>query len=127
MLDANSGSDIVRTSHITNIMLHLLASCLVFMLLIKLGAGRTSATLFSILFVVHPMSAPAVAWIPGRNDVLLAVFLIPAFMFFIDYLKTGRKRYLILNLLFFSAGLLTKETALVLLPPELLYSCLITD
>jgi len=41
--------------------------------------------LASLLFAVHPVSAQAVAWIPGGNDPLATIFIVSAFIFFINY------------------------------------------
>ncbi|UCD55136.1 MAG: hypothetical protein JSV93_06410, partial [Candidatus Omnitrophota bacterium] len=61
--------------HLTNIVIHLLAACLLFLLLIKLKYREGLAIFFSLIFTVHPVLTQAVAWLPGRNDSLLAVFI----------------------------------------------------
>lgn len=100
--------------HLVNVLLHLTACLLFYELLRKLNAGPGRALFFSLLFAVHPLNTQAVAWIPGRNDTLLAVFALPMLMLFMDFTATGKLRYLFLNGLFLALALLTKETALVL-------------
>ncbi|MDO9391470.1 MAG: tetratricopeptide repeat protein [bacterium] len=100
--------------HLINVLLHLTACLLFYKLLTKLHAGPGRALFFSLLFAVHPLNAQAVAWIPGRNDSLLAVFALPMLMLFMDFAATGKLRYLFLNSLFFALALLTKESALVM-------------
>lgn len=100
--------------HLVNVLLHLTACLLFFKLLRKLNAGPGRALFFSLLFAVHPLNAQAVAWIPGRNDILLAAFALPMLISFINFTNGGKNRDLILSSLFFVLALLTKETALVL-------------
>jgi len=100
--------------HLVNVLLHLTACLLFYKLLRKLDAGPGRALFFSLLFAVHPLNTQAVAWIPGRNDTLLALFALPMLMCFMDLAATGKYRYIFLNGLFFILALLTKESALVL-------------
>jgi hypothetical protein len=79
----------------------------------------------TLLFAVHPANAQAVAWVPGRNDMLLALFILASLIFLSDYINNGaqRPRNFILFVFFFSAALFTKESALaaaVLIPLFLL-------
>jgi len=64
--------------------------------------------ILALFFVVHPLSVQAVAWIPGRNDSLLALFILLTFYFFL-----AGSRYFILHLFFLLCALFTKETTLV--------------
>jgi hypothetical protein len=93
--------------HLTNLALHAVACVLVWRLLrsFDLGPGVTLAA--SLVFAVHPALASAVAWIPGRNDTLLAVFALAAWL----ALLRGRTA---VHLAFFALALLTKETAYAL-------------
>jgi Tfp pilus assembly protein PilF len=100
--------------HLVNVLLHLTACLLFYKLLRKLNAGPGRALFFSLLFAVHPLNTQAAAWIPGRNDTLLAVFALPMLMYFMNFAATGKYRYILLNGLFFILALLTKESALVL-------------
>ena len=58
--------------HLTNTVLHATTSTLLFALLCGLGLGRIPALFGALLFAVHPVHAASVAWIPGRNDILMA-------------------------------------------------------
>lgn len=99
--------------HLTNILIHLLASGLVFFLLTRLRYRKEISFLISIIFVVHPIHTQAVAWLPGRNDSLLTVFILFSFLSMLNYLDQRRKLYLLLHFLFFALSLFTKETAIV--------------
>ncbi len=117
MLDAQiSGAD-PSMYHLTNILLHLANACLIFILLQKFGFKKSLALIASIFFVVHPVLVSSVAWIMGRNDSLLALFVMLSFLCLINFLKedyTGRSMMrLALHQFFFLLALLTKENALV--------------
>ncbi|MDR2192048.1 MAG: tetratricopeptide repeat protein [Endomicrobium sp.] len=100
--------------HHTDILLHILGVFLIFVFLINLGFDKKICFAFCSLFAVCPAFVQAVAWLPGRNDVLLAVFVMPALIFLMNYLKTNKKIYLFLHTLMFLAALFVKETAVVL-------------
>lgn len=99
--------------HLTNILVHLLASGLIFFLLTRLRYREEISFLISIIFVVHPIHTQAVAWLPGRNDSLLTVFILFSFLSMLNFLDQRRKLYLLLHFLFFALSLFTKETAIV--------------
>lgn len=114
MLDAFFGGQNPFIYHFTNIAVHIAVSCLVFLLLQRIGYKRPSALFFSLIFTVHPALAQAVAWIPGRNDSLMALFGLSAFIFFLDFLKSGSIYYYCAHLFFLGLAFFTKETALIL-------------
>jgi tetratricopeptide (TPR) repeat protein len=100
--------------HLTNVALHTTASILVYALLRQFGFGALVTLLAALVFAVHPALAAAVAWIPGRNDSLLAVFALAAWLFFLRDAVRRSALYRILHLAFFWLSLLTKESALAL-------------
>ena len=102
--------------HFTNIILHITSSYLIYVFLSKLNYEKTLAFLFSIIFLVHPVLTQAVAWIPGRNDSLLAIFALSTFIFFIKYLKNKKIKNLIFSLIFFALSIFTKESGIFILP-----------
>jgi tetratricopeptide (TPR) repeat protein len=114
VLDAlRTGSD-PRGYHVTNVALHLLASVLVFVLLEKLRFVRWAASLGAALFAVHPALVESVAWIPGRNDTLLAVFSLASWLCLIADVERPRPGPWAAHALLLLAALFTKETAVVL-------------
>jgi hypothetical protein len=75
--------------HCTNVALHAIASVLLLALLRHFGLGRIVTLAAAVVFAVHPVLASAVAWIPGRNDVLLAVFALASWLSFATW--SGRR------------------------------------
>jgi Tfp pilus assembly protein PilF len=115
IFDAQLGKgSVIFMSHLTNLLLHILSICLLFYLLIKLDIDKTTAFLFTLIFGIHPLTAQTVAFISGRNDSLLAIFVFPSFIYLISYLQTKKSKYLFWNLAFLVLALFTKETAAVL-------------
>ncbi|MFA4844505.1 MAG: tetratricopeptide repeat protein [Candidatus Margulisiibacteriota bacterium] len=125
ILGAQIGGSSPLVYHGINIACHLLAACLLFLFLVKLGYSRLLAYIFSLIFTVHPALAAVVVWIPGMVDALLTVLVLAAFIFFLDYLRTGRWSYYFWHLLFFALALLTKEPALILILLCPLYAYLV--
>src|ERR1017187_2722078 len=77
MLDARSTSkDIATPYHVFNILYHILACMLLYFLLRKLCKNPELSLLLTLLFAIHPVNEYAVAWILGRNDILLAIFIL---------------------------------------------------
>jgi len=100
--------------YMTNIALHVAASCLLYILLIKLENNYHTAILLTTLYVVHPMLTQAVAWLPGRSDTLVAIFSIASFIAFIKFMETKRLGYYLAHLSFFALALFSKENSLAL-------------
>ena len=114
VLDAQWGGSSPFAYHLTNVLLHLAASCLVCGVMLKLKVAKRWTLFFSLLFAVHPSLVQAVAWIPGRNDTLLAVLVLLAFLFMVKFAETGRFAPLVGHAALWTLALLTKETAIVL-------------
>jgi tetratricopeptide (TPR) repeat protein len=108
-----------------NIFLHLMAASVLYLVLLELGNSRAAAFLFSLIFTVHPALAPAIAWIPGRNDTLLGAFALLSFLFLIRFVKAQAGWHVFWHLLFFALALFTKETAFALLAVFPLYLLLL--
>ncbi len=102
--------------HRTNVLLHLVACALFFTLLTRLGFGNPIALVAASLFAVHPVSVSTVAWIPGRNESLLACFFLASWLAFLSWRSGRALGWLAVHLLLLLAALLTKETAVVLIP-----------
>ncbi len=114
IIDGSLGKMSFTVYHFSNILFHLLSACLLFSLLIKLRINKSSSLLLVLFFVVHPALMQAVAWIPGRNDSLLAVFVLSSFIMLMNYIQSKKTIHFVLHTLFFIMAMFTKETAIVL-------------
>jgi tetratricopeptide (TPR) repeat protein len=144
MADAQVRGADPRVYHVTNVLIHIVAVTLLFLLLKQLGANDLAALALALLFAVHPANVQAVAWIPGRNDTLMAALAIVSMIACLHYLlavgphphglprlavarraassaKPGFEHHarpilvwLALHVAAFAAALFTKESALAL-------------
>lgn len=109
-----------RIMHLENILLHLLNVIMVYLVAVRVSmlAGKlpylplTSA----LLFAVHPINTEAVSWIAGRTDPLAALFVLISMLFLLKFLQFGLTRYFIGSFATMLLAVLTKETAIMLLP-----------
>ena len=96
--------------HATNVAVHAIASLLALALLCRFFR-RPLALAGALFFAAHPVLTSAVAWIPGRNDSLLAVFAIGAWLSFARWLDAPSRLLRAVHMACFALALLTKETA----------------
>ena len=113
MLDLSIGKGNLGVLHLSNIVFHFAASCLLLKVLLCAGFARRALPL-ALLFALHPALVQAVAWIPGRTDSLLAIFCLASFRCFQARVDGGGRLWLAAHWLLFAAALLTKELAIVL-------------
>lgn len=111
-LNAQIGGQEPFIYHLTNILLHTLFCCLLFLLLTKLKLNRKLSFLSVLLFAVHPLFINAVAWIVARNDVMAGLFFVLSFIFLIRFVEQGGIGAFIWHSLFFIISIFSKESAL---------------
>lgn len=99
--------------HIVNLLFHLLSVTLLYQLFRRLSIKQWQAFVLTLLFAVHPVLVQAVAWIPGRNDTMLAIFLLSFWICALDYTETGKIKWLAGSILALLLAFFTKETAVV--------------
>src|SRR5881398_2060989 len=90
MLDALVGGPKPFIYHLTNLLLHIVGSLCVFWLLLTLRYQRLLSLLLALVFALHPMFVPMVAWVPTRGDLLLTIFFIVSFILFIKSFRANR-------------------------------------
>lgn len=103
--------------HLENILLHCANSLMVFLLarriIVRQGhKNLVIPVLAALLFALHPLNVEAIAWIAGRTDPLLTLFVLSSGYFLLRWLDKQRWQDMAATLLMFVAALLTKETAL---------------
>ena len=108
--------------HLIDIILHCTSCCLLFVTLQTIGFKRLASFIGTLLFCIHPALTQAVAWISGRNDPLLAIFILSSLLTYTKFLSTPLLRWYLLHILFFTLAVFTKETAIVFPFLALLYS-----
>ena len=114
LFDFQRGGTSPTAYHWTNLALHLGASLALFRFLLRLGGSRSRATIGACLFAAHPLAASVVAWIPGRNDSLLAVFVLTSALAYLRHVERPTAGNAAAHLALFALALFTKEAAIVL-------------
>ena len=66
--------------HLTNVLLHLANSLLLFSLFAAVTGNRRTALAAAALFAAHPINTEAVAYVAGRADLLAAFFMFGALL-----------------------------------------------
>lgn len=101
--------------HLTNLILHLLNTLLVFWLVYLAGGSLAVGGITALFFGIHPLQTETVAWISQRKTLLYACFYLAALISYFYYLRRGLKlRYYFLCLGFFVLALLSKSVAFTL-------------
>lgn len=114
MLDAQWSGQNPWGYRLTNLLIHLCNSVLVFLLFQKIGYQRNLSLFLSLFFALHPTLTSAVVWIPGRTDSLMAFFVLASFLAFLKSNERGSVGYWMLHLLLLAMGFFCKETAFIL-------------
>jgi tetratricopeptide (TPR) repeat protein len=111
MLDHAVGGLDPHLFHISNALLHALATALFVLILQRTVASGTVALAAGLLFAAHPVHTEAVAWIVGRAEVLAGVFTFAAVLLWISFRRTGKVRFLSGTAACYFLALCAKETA----------------
>ena len=100
--------------HITNVLIHGLASLLLFAFLYRATGARWRSALVAFLFVVHPLHVESVAWVAERKDVLSAFFWFLTLWAYVRYTERPSSGRYLLVLLAFCFGLMAKPMIVTL-------------
>lgn len=114
MLDAHLAGARPAVYHATNVAIHIAVVLLLFRTLAALGAGGPGALAIALVFAVHPLGASVVAWIPGRNDSLLALFALASLVALARYAARPAVSTFAVHVGALALALFTKETAIAL-------------
>ncbi len=100
--------------HATTVLLHVMATFLVYVLARRLSGKPLAAVFAALLFAVHPTRHEVVAWISGTTESLWAVLFLSAFLAYLKSREGHRVRWILVSCGLYAAALLTKETAIML-------------
>jgi protein O-mannosyl-transferase len=103
--------------HLTNILLHALAACMVAAVVRRLALP--GALLAGLIFALHPVGVESVAWISEQKNTLSAVFYMGSVLVYLSFDRDRRASQYWLALGFFVMALLCK-TVTATLPAALL-------
>lgn len=101
--------------HFTSIVLHTIATILLFLAFARMTGFIWRSAFVALLFGIHPLHVESVAWVAERKDVLAAVFGMLALLAYIRYVQCPKFVTYLWVVVFFAMGLLAKPM-LVTLP-----------
>ncbi len=117
--------------HLTEVLLHAMNVVLVYFLakklLSKYSLAQWGAFATAMLFAVHPVQTETVCWISARPEELFTAFSLASFLMFLQYRKSQESRWLISSTVSWFIALLSKETAVAILPCLILYDFFFKD
>jgi len=102
--------------HLTNLLLHVLATFLVSRLVLAMGGTSIAALFATLIFAIHPVHVEAVVWVAARQELLMTIGVLGCILSYQRWKVPGRWRALagVAALLFLTLALLSKEPAVVL-------------
>ncbi len=100
--------------HLTNYMLHIVNTLLVFCIIYLISRNVLASFLVSILFGIHPIHVQSVAWISERKDLLCALFYLSAIISYLFYLRKKKSHFYVLTFAFVIFSLFSKPMAVTL-------------
>jgi len=111
------------TYHVVNLLIHLIATGLIFLIVRRLvemaGLDKTRRELLAgiaaAIFLLHPVQTEAVAYLAGRSEALSTMFAMAAFAIFLYRRKTVVTWMVVVEVLAFTGlALLSKEQTIAL-------------
>ncbi len=100
--------------HLTNVLLHLANTLLLFELHARMTGDRWRSFLVSALFGIHPLHVESVAWISERKDVLSTLFCLAAIAAYVRWVRLPKRSTWIWLHVWMLLSLLAKQTMVTL-------------
>lgn len=100
--------------HLTNLILHLMSSLLLFWLFCRMTGAVWCSAFVAFLFALHPMQVEPVVWITCRNTILSAFFCILTLCLYVYYTEKPDARRYLLVLFCFACALMSKPVFMTL-------------
>jgi tetratricopeptide (TPR) repeat protein len=114
MLDVEMFGMDAGAHHVVNVLLHIIATLLLFAFLQRTTSSRWPSAMAALLFALHPLHVESVAWIAERKDTLAALFWFLSLWLYVRYTeKATLGRYLAV-LASFCLGLMSKPMVVTL-------------
>jgi 4-amino-4-deoxy-L-arabinose transferase-like glycosyltransferase len=111
--------------HLWNMAAHAANTCLVYLLVKRLGMRRAAAWIAALLFALHGSRAETVAWTDARFDLLATFLVLCALLAALEYCHSRRRRLFVPLAVCAALAVYTKESAFCLpLLPIALLPCL---
>ncbi|MCX6154380.1 MAG: tetratricopeptide repeat protein [Candidatus Kapabacteria bacterium] len=123
IIDAAIAGKLPYIYHLTNVTIHAFSICCLLYLFTFWNVENKKALVWTLIAASHPLLSNSIAWIPGRNDLILGLNFILGFIFFLKYVDNRKHISLIISSVFILFSFLSKETGLII--PLILLSYLL--
>ena len=100
--------------HLTNALLHIASTLLLFELFCRMTGALGRSAFVAALFAVHPLHVGSVAWVAERKDVLSTLFWMLTIWAYVGYTKQPRLGRYCCVLGLFALGLMSKPMVVTL-------------
>lgn len=114
MLDCQLFGVTAGAHHLVSLALHVLSSCLLFWVFVRMTGSLWRSAVVAGLFAVHPLHVESVAWIAERKDVLSGLLWVLTTWAYVEFVRRRRGRLYVLALLLFSLGIMAKPMVVTL-------------
>lgn len=94
--------------HVTNVLLHILNTILLFFLLRRITGAPGRSAFVAALFAIHPLHVESVAWVTERKDMLSTLLLFLTLHAYARYAHQPRGDRRLMVVLFLGIGLMAK-------------------
>ncbi len=99
--------------HRTNVLLNCGVGVLVVLVLAEMLASFWPTLLGGLAFALHPTHVESVAFVAGRTDLMMTLFILSAFLALLHYRRRPSRTRFVLTVVPFAAALLCKEPAVL--------------
>lgn len=100
--------------HLTNLLLHIANSLLLFIILNRMTGAIWPGAFAAALFALHPLNVESVAWVAERKNVLSTFFWMLTILFYVYYSESPNLKRYFMVFLAFVLGLMSKPVLVVL-------------
>ena len=100
--------------HLTNVLLHIANTLLLFGVLHRMTGAPGRSGFVAALFAVHPLHVESVAWVAERKDVLSTLFWMLTLWSYVSYVRQPRWSRYVPVTAWFGLGLLSKPMVVTL-------------
>jgi hypothetical protein len=112
----------LQSLHLFSILVQCVNMILVGMILRNLGLGNILVLVGCGMYGFHFANVGSVAWLSDRWTLVASFFILSTFLLFVLYSNTRKRVFLFLSYALFVHALLTKETAVTIVPIIVSYS-----
>jgi protein O-mannosyl-transferase len=114
MLDVELFGVDAGAHHLSNLVLHILNSLLLFGILHRITGALWKSAVVAALFALHPLHVESVAWVSERKDLLSALFFMLTIRWYVLWVERPAPLRYAAVAMFFALGLMAKPMVVTL-------------